>query len=196
MNFINTSKVYLGSNSPRRKFLMEALGIQCEVLPSHMDEIIPDGMPAEEAPVYLAREKNNHIRANRNVDGALVTADTVVIHQSRILGKPKNREEAIAMLRSLSSTRHSVITGVCISSSDRSESFSSHTYVTFGELSLSEIDYYVTHYEVLDKAGAYGIQDWIGHAKVTKLEGSFTNVMGLPTESLYERIKSFVDFQL
>ena len=193
MTYIIQDKIYLGSNSPRRKQLMEALAIRCEIIGSDMEEVIPPGMAPEEAPVYLAKAKNQHIRKHQEIDGTLITADTVVIDQDQILGKPSDLHEARKMLRMLSDKSHQVVTGVCISNQKSVKAFSDLTLVTFGHLSDKEVEYYISNYQVLDKAGAYGIQDWIGHAKIVKLEGSYTNVMGLPTEKLYSRLIRFLD---
>lgn len=181
----------LSSNSPRRKQLLAGLGLPFEVrvLPD-IDESYPSDLPVEDIPVFIAREKAQAYQSLIKPDELVITADTVVVLDDHILGKPANAEEAIAMLRDLSGQTHRVITGVCITGETVQRSFAVVSYVTFKKLEEKEIAYYVEHYKPFDKAGAYGIQEWIGYIGVTGLQGSYFNVMGLPVQRIYEELKS------
>ena len=172
-------KVKLASNSPRRRELLSGLGIDYEikVLPG-IDETYPDTLSGEEIPVYIAR------------DELIITADTIVYIDGEVLGKPEDEEDACRMLRKLSGRTHQVITGVCLTTSAFQKAFASVTEVTFASLSEEEIRYYVSHYRPFDKAGAYGVQEWIGYVGVTGMKGSFYNVMGLPVQRLYQELKA------
>jgi len=188
-----TSKHYiLASGSPRRRELMAMLDVDFRVDTSRpVDEIVPDGLPAEETPAYLSRLKAQPYLAGLKADEVLVTADTVVILGGRVIGKPKDKDDARRILRELAGRTHKVITGVSIGRPDGSlTTFSETTEVEFDALTAGEIDYYVDRYSPLDKAGAYGIQEWIGAAAVKGIRGSFYNVMGLPIHRLYSALKS------
>ncbi len=168
---------------------MAAMGLEFRVAPVDADESYPATMPAAEVPLFLARKKSS---AYELADGeTVVTADTVVILDGHILGKPTDREQAIAMLTKLSGRTHTVITGVFIRSQSRSEGFAVTTGVTFRTLDRDEILYYVDNFAPFDKAGAYGIQEWIGHVAITAIDGSYNNVVGLPTEELYVSLRCF-----
>ena len=184
--------IVLASNSPRRKELLAGLGLAFEVrvLPN-IAESYPADLPVDEIPAYLAAMKAEANRIGMKPADLLLTADTIVVCGDAVLGKPKDRAEAIAMLRLLSGRTHRVITGVCITSHGTQRKFSVSTDVTFKELSDDEIDFYVTNYKPYDKAGAYGIQEWIGYAGVTSISGSFFNVMGLPVQRLYAELQTF-----
>ncbi len=185
-------KVILASGSPRRSELLKALDVEFTVkVKSGISESYPPTLPAEKVPEYLAREKAHAYIDDIAADELVITADTVVIdHGGLILGKPHDTDEARAMLHSLSGHRHKVVTGVCMLTGDgKVSSFSTQTSVEFANLSDSEIDYYVEKYHPLDKAGAYGIQEWIGCASIKEINGSFYNVMGLPVQRLYEELK-------
>ncbi len=185
-------KVILASGSPRRSELLKALDVEFTVkVKSGISESYPPTLPAEKVPEYLAREKAHAYIDDIAADELVITADTVVIdHGGLILGKPHGTDEAHAMLHSLSGHRHKVVTGVCLLTGDgKVRSFSTQTSVEFANLSDSEIDYYVEKYHPLDKAGAYGIQEWIGCAAIKEINGSFYNVMGLPVQRLYEELK-------
>lgn len=184
--------IVLASNSPRRRELLSGLGIDYEVriLPG-IDESYPDNLRVEEIPVYIAREKADAYRRSINRNDLIITADTIVSLEGQVLGKPKDTEDACRMLRMLSGRVHQVITGVCITTAEVQHSFSSVTDVTFDNLNEEEISYYVNNYRPLDKAGAYGVQEWIGFIGVTRLEGSYFNVMGLPVQRLYQELKKF-----
>lgn len=191
-------KLILASNSPRRKQLLAGLDLPFEVrVKDGIDETYPGDLTAEQVPVWISRRK---AEAYEVADGeVLVTADTVVAVEGKILGKPGNLEEAKEMLRSLSGRTHHVITGVTLRVR-RSEqggvddycSFNAVTEVTFTKLTEEQIDYYVTTYKPLDKAGAYGIQEWIGYVGVTGIKGSYYNVMGLPVQRLSQALVDFV----
>ena len=176
----------LGSQSPRRKELLATLGHPFEIrtIEGH-SEAYPDTLPLEEVPLYLSQLKAEQLLPTLQADELLITADTVVLLDGQILGKPHDLDDARRMLHRLSGRQHKVVSGVSLSTIDWQISFSSHTLVTFAQLTDSEIDHYVAHYQPLDKAGAYGIQEWIGYIGVSHIEGSFYNVMGLPVHRLY-----------
>ncbi|MDL2277267.1 Maf-like protein [Parabacteroides sp. OttesenSCG-928-G07] len=185
-------KIILGSNSPRRKALLSGLGIDFEVRSlSDMDESYPGEIKEEEIAEYLAKKKADCYKPNLADDELLITADTIVWNFDEIMGKPADRQEAIAMLQRLSNHVHEVITGVCVMTLQKMISFSISSAVSFGELSMEEIEYYVDKYKPYDKAGAYGIQEWIGYVAVEAINGSFYNVMGLPIQRLYQELKAF-----
>lgn len=183
-------KVVLASNSPRRKELLSGLGIAYEVktLPG-IEESYPAGLEGEEIPLYIARGKAAAYRDRMQPDELIITADTIVWLDGRVMGKPKDEAEAHGMLRSLSGRTHRVITGVCLTTKEFQKSFSTVTEVTFASLTEEEIDYYVARYHPLDKAGSYGIQEWIGFVGVERIEGSYFNVMGLPVQRLYKELR-------
>lgn len=183
-------KLILASNSPRRHELLKGLDLDFEVrVKRGVGESYPTNIPAENVPEYISKEK----AAAYDIadDEILLTADTVVILDGEIMGKPKDAEAARAMLRRLSGHTHHVVTGVTIKTTQRSESFSDVTAVTFRPLTDEEINYYVDHYKPFDKAGSYGVQEWIGYIGVTHIDGSFYNVMGLPVERVYVELKKF-----
>lgn len=183
-------RIILASNSPRRKELLGGLGIDYEVkvLPG-IDESYPDSLEGEEIPVYIASEKAAAYRAVMQEDDLIITADTIVYLDGEVLGKPRDAADAARMLRLLSGKTHQVITGVCITTQAFQKSFAAVTEVTFDTLSEEEIDYYVSKYAPMDKAGSYGIQEWIGFIGVTGMKGSYFNVMGLPVQRLYRELK-------
>lgn len=180
-------KIILSSNSPRRKELLAGLDIPFEVkVLSGIDESYPEGLSVEEIPQYIAMEKAAAYDIAE--DEIVITADTVVVLGDAILGKPVDESDAKNMLRALSGNTHRVVTGVCITSANKQRKFSVVSEVTFKVLSDTEIDYYVNRYRPFDKAGAYGIQEWIGYVGVTSLKGSYFNVMGLPVQRIYEEL--------
>ena len=183
-------KIILGSNSPRRKELLGGLGIGYEVktMPD-IDESYPDGLSMEEVPVYIARSKADAYRPLMQPDELIITADTIVWLDGVVMGKPKDEEEACDMLRRLSGQTHQVVTGVCLTTIDRQQSFATVTDVTFDRLTEEEITHYVSRYQPMDKAGAYGIQEWIGYVGVRSIKGSYFNVVGLPIQRLYQELK-------
>jgi len=184
--------VVLASNSPRRRELLAGLGIDYEVmvLPD-VEESYPSNLPVAEIPVYIAKEKAAAYRQVMSDRDLIITADTVVVVGSQVLGKPATLDEARRMLHILSGRTHQVMTGVCLTTSLRQKAFVVSTDVTFKTLSDEEIDYYVDHYRPLDKAGAYGVQEWIGYIGVTGLHGSYFNVMGLPVQRIYQELQVF-----
>ncbi|HXL00732.1 MAG: Maf-like protein [Dysgonamonadaceae bacterium] len=185
-------RIILASNSPRRKELLSGIDVDYEVHTlSDIDESYPDDLPKEEVAEFLSRKKANAYLESLEENALLITADTLVVLHGKILGKPLNKEDAKNMLHELSGQTHLVITGVCLTSKQKQVSFSDKTYVTFGDLTDQEIEYYVEKYNPLDKAGAYGVQEWIGYVGVEKIEGSYFNVMGLPIFKLYRELKQF-----
>lgn len=184
-------KLILASNSPRRKELLAGLGLPFEVrVLQDIDESFPDDLPVSEVALYIAGKKADAYRTIVNDDELIITADTVVIVGDEILGKPVDEADAERMLRQLSGRIHQVTTGVCLLTASQERRFAVTTDVTFKELSDEEIRYYVTTYKPFDKAGAYGIQEWIGYVGVTCLHGSYYNVMGLPVQRIYETIRT------
>ena len=183
-------KIVLASNSPRRRELLSGLNVNytVKVLPG-IDESYPDNLEGEEIPMYISRKKADAYRNSMEEDELIITADTVVYIHGKVLGKPKSLEEAKEMLRELSGDTHQVITGVCLTTRETQRTFSAVTQVTFDVLTEDEIDFYVEKYHPLDKAGAYGVQEWIGFVGVSNLEGSYFNVMGLPVQRLYQELK-------
>ncbi len=185
-------KIILGSKSPRRQELLKGLDIDFEIDNNfHFEEIFPADMPHNEVPQYLAKAKSSAFHRELECDEMLLTADTMVLKDSLLLGKPKNYAEAFDMLKQLSNSKHQVITGVCLRTKDKVVCFSSISEVYFNSISDEEISYYLTKYKPYDKAGSYGVQEWIGYAFVNKIEGSFYNIMGLPIDRVYEELKAF-----
>ncbi|MEG2573046.1 MAG: Maf-like protein [Bacteroides sp.] len=182
-------KIILASGSPRRRELMTGLGVNYEVktLPG-IDESYPSTLKGEEIPLYIAKEKAAAYLSHIRPDELIITADTIVWIEQTVLGKPSDNEQAKAMLRRLSGKTHEVITGVCLTTTEFQQSFTTTTEVTFASLTEDEITYYVENYHPLDKAGAYGIQEWIGFVGVTGIQGSYFNVMGLPIQRLYKEL--------
>lgn len=189
MYSIKNYKLILASASPRRQQLMKDAGLTFEVRLKKIVEDYPKDLPLEKVPEYLSKVKAEAFREELQPDEVLVTADTVVCIHGKILGKPANRAEAIGMLQELSGNRHLVVTGVSVTTKTKQISFSALTNVFFKELSDEEIEYYVDLYKPFDKAGAYGIQEWIGYIGIERIEGSFYNVMGLPVQKLYETLR-------
>lgn len=184
--------IYLASKSPRRRELLAMLRIPFTIINlGGIDESYPDNIPALEVPQYLSNLKANAYCRNLKPDELVITADTLVIMGDRIFGKPKDLEEAREMLTILSGKVHKVSTGVAISTLDRRTSFRTDTEVKFNDISEEDIKYYIDNYQPLDKAGAYGIQEWIGAVSVEWINGSYYNVMGLPLQRLYQELKLF-----
>ena len=184
--------IILASKSPRRQELLRGMGVNFEILTKETPENYPTDLPLDEVPKYLSLQKSLAFKDDElPADYLLITSDTVVICEGEILGKPKDREVAARMLELLSGKTHHVVTGVTVRSAAKTESFAVRSNVTFAELEQDEIDYYIEHCKPFDKAGAYGIQEWIGYVGISGLEGSFYNVMGLPTRKLYQCLKSF-----
>ena len=192
MDFLKNYDIVLASNSPRRKELLAGLDIsyRVSVLPD-IDESYPETLQGEEIPLYIAKKKAEAYKKQLTDRTLLITADTIVWLDGRVYGKPLDKTDARAMLHALSGKTHTVITGVSITTIDKEVSFATSTEVSFALLTEEEIDYYVEKYSPLDKAGAYGIQEWIGYVGVTGLRGSYYNVMGLPIQRLYQELKKF-----
>lgn len=185
-------RIVLASNSPRRKELLESLGIDFQVrVLKGIDESYPEGLATGQIPLFISKKKADAYRIGMADDELIITADTIVAVDDRILGKPADESGAAAMLRLLSGRRHQVVTGVTLTTIHSRHSFTSTTDVWFSRLSDDEIDYYVRNYRPLDKAGAYGIQEWIGFVGVERIEGSYFNVVGLPVQKLYRELLSF-----
>ena len=182
--------IILASNSPRRKELLAGLGLPFEVrVLQDIDESYPDDLPVSEVALYIAGKKADAYRTSLADDELVITADTVVIVGDEILGKPVDEADAARMLGLISGRTHQVTTGVCMLTRETERRFAVTTDVTFKPLSDDEIRYYITHYKPFDKAGAYGIQEWIGYIGVTGLHGSYYNVMGLPVQRIYETLQ-------
>ena len=182
-------KVILASGSPRRRELMAGLDVNYEVriLPD-VDESYPDTLQGEEIPLYIAKEKADAYIPMMQPDELIITADTIVWLDGEVLGKPRDREDALQMLRTMSGRTHEVFTGVCITTTDWQRSFTAQTEVRFATLSEDEIIYYVDNFKPMDKAGAYGVQEWIGFIGVENISGSYYNIMGLPVQKLYREL--------
>ncbi len=179
----------LASNSPRRKELLGGLGVDFEVrVLKGIEESYPPSLPVTQIAEYIAVEKAEAYRDTLRADDLLITADTVVIVENEVLGKPKDAADAARMLRLLSGKTHQVTTGVCLTTAEQQRRFSVTTDVTFKTLTDEEIAYYITTYQPYDKAGAYGIQEWIGYVGVTSLAGSYYNVMGFPIQRIYSEL--------
>jgi septum formation protein len=184
--------IILASNSPRRKELLAGLDLQFEVrVLQDIDESYPADLPTQKIAEFISKKKADAYVETMSDDELVITADTVVILGDEVMGKPHDEADAKRMLNELSGRTHQVATGVTLSTRERQMSFSVVTNVTFKQLSADEIDYYVRTYHPMDKAGAYGIQEWIGYIGVTALEGSYFNVMGLPVQRIYEAIRTF-----
>lgn len=183
-------QIILASNSPRRKELMSGLGVDYVVktLPD-VDESYPDSLQGGDIPEFIACKKAGAYRSILQPGELLITADTIVWLDGKVLGKPHGREGAVEMLRALSGKKHQVFTGVCLTTTEWQKSFTAASDVLFDELSDEEIAYYVDRYQPMDKAGAYGVQEWIGYIGVHSISGSFYNIMGLPIQKLYKVLK-------
>lgn len=185
-------KIILASASPRRKELLGGLGVEFTIdTKNSFEEIAPEGLPFTQYPEYMAKGKSHGFHRDLLPDEILVTADTMVLCSDEIMGKPIDRADAIRMVQKLQNNRHSVLTGVCIRSLEKEVCFTASTDVFFDELSQEEIEYYVDTYRPFDKAGAYGVQEWVGYAGIKRIEGSYFNVVGLPVQMLYQKLKEF-----
>lgn len=189
-------KLILSSNSPRRKELLGGLDLPFEVrVIAGIDESYPPDLAIDDIPLHIAKAKASAYLPGMADDEVILTADTIVALGERVLGKPRHTDDARAMLHLLSGCTHRVVTGVCLTTRTDQRSFSVVTEVTFRHLSTEEIDYYVDRYRPLDKAGSYGIQEWIGYVWVTGIKGSYFNVVGLPVQRIYEELKDFVGIE-
>ena len=189
---LSNYRIILGSKSPRRRELLGGLDLPFEVRDiAGVEEDYPAELPGTMVPLFLSCKKAAAFRPNLAADELLITADTIVWIDGHVLGKPAGAEEAVAMLRQLSGRTHEVITGVCLATDSKQRAFSTTTRVRFAELTDDEINYYVAKYRPFDKAGSYGIQEWIGYIGVEAIDGSFYNVMGLPVQRLFQELKLF-----
>ena len=184
--------IILGSASPRRKELLSDIGVRFSIQTTDQEETFLTTIKEEEIAEFLSRQKSEFLSGNLQQNDLLITADTIVSFNNELLNKPKNKEEAFKTLNKLSGNTHKVITGVCLKSKNKEIVFSATTLVTFKELSEDEIHHYITKYNPYDKAGAYGIQDWIGKIGINNINGSYTNVVGLPISELYQHLKLFI----
>ena len=189
---LNKYNIILASKSPRRQELLRGMGVKFAILTKETPENFPAEMPLDKVPEYLSLQKSMAFDESELPENYLViTSDTVVIAENEILGKPKDRNDALRMLALLSGKTHHVVTAVTIRTAEKIKNFGVKTKVTFANLDVEEMAYYVDNYRPYDKAGAYGIQEWIGYVGITGLNGSFYNVMGLPTRRLYQVLKTF-----
>lgn len=185
-------RLILASESPRRQYLLKELGLDFEIITSNVREEYPEGMTPVEVALFLANLKADSFDTARLPQKALIiAADTIVSIGNEILGKPENYEEAVSMLQKLSGRRHEVVTAVCIKSKQKRVTFQVTSVVYFKELSMEEIDYYIDNFQPFDKAGGYGCQEWIGYIGISKIEGSYFNIMGMPVKELYEHLLKF-----
>jgi len=193
MNHLKKYKIILASKSPRRLHLIKELGIDFTIgNKNSIEEIFPSGLTNKEIAIYLSKIKAYPYKEDLICSNKLIiTADTIVCIKNEILGKPTDRLDAVTMLKKLSGRKHEVITGVTLSSQTKTKSFTDITNVYFKTLNNKEIDYYLDHYKPYDKAGAYGIQEWIGMTSIKKIEGSYFNVVGLPVQKLYDELMDF-----
>lgn len=184
-------KVILASGSPRRQQFFRDLDLDFEIRLKDIEEIYPDSLQGVAITNYLAQLKASAFEGELNPNEILVTSDTIVWHNNKALGKPKDYNDAFEILKSLSNATHEVITSVCFKTTTKTETIFEVTNVTFSKLSDDEIRYYLDHYKPFDKAGAYGIQEWIGLVGITRIDGSYTNVVGLPTEKVYHYLSNY-----
>jgi len=191
---LNQFEIILASASPRRRFLLGELGLKFESMDNNeVEESYPGHLQAEAIPLYLAKLKARSYASYIKERTILITADTIVWLNQEVIGKPCDKEDAKAMLHKLSGKMHYVFTGVCLSSLRKEASFTAETKVFFRNMTAAEIDYYVSRFNPVDKAGAYGIQEWIGYIGVERIEGSYFNVMGLPVQKLYNALIHFIE---
>ena len=192
-DLVKDYRLILASHSPRRKMLLEGLDLPFEVLVKKgIDESYPDDLEMKEIPEFLAKKKSEHYTDLLNDKTVIITADTIVWHKNKVIEKPVDVEDAKKIIALLSADTHTVVTGVCLRTGGMTRVFHSVSQVHFSKLSMHEIDYYIEKYQPFDKAGAYGIQEWIGYIGIEKIEGSFYNVMGLPVQKLYHELAEFI----
>jgi len=184
--------IILGSASPRRKELLTECGFDFRIETTDKKESYPMNLSGNKIPEFLAQQKANFISIDLKNNFLLITADTIVFHNNRIIHKPKDEKDALNILKELSAQKHKVITGTCIKTQEKEVVFSTETVVHFNHVSESEIEYYINKFKPFDKAGSYAIQEWIGHIAIAKIEGSYNNVVGLPTADLYQKLKLFI----
>ena len=189
---LNDYEIILASRSPRRQQLLQELGLKFEVVTREYSEIYPEGLGGEEIARYVAHEKAASFKNEISYNEIVIAADTIVWCNNRVLGKPVNRNDAARILKEISGNTHEVITGVSLLSQSKQFTFSDSTKVTFDSLSDEEIYYYIERYRPYDKAGAYGIQEWIGIVACSHIDGSYFNVVGLPVQKLYKELQRFI----
>jgi len=189
LSHLNNYHIILASQSPRRQELLKGLNIPFEVKVIDVEETYPKQLVGVDIPMFLSEKKANAFADQMTDDTLLITADTIVWHEGRVFGKPKDKAEATRMLKSLSGKTHQVITGVCISTKTKRRVFHAISEVRFARFTPDEIDYYLSNFQPYDKAGSYGVQEWIGFIGVEHIEGSYFNVMGLPVQRLYTELK-------
>lgn len=189
-NVFDKYRLVLASGSPRRQQFFKDLDVEFEIRLKEIDEVYPNHLKAEEITNYLSELKANAFDGELNDNELLITSDTIVWHNNQALGKPKNATDAFEMLQSMSGTTHEVITSVTFKSNSFIDTIFENTKVTFAQLDDEEILYYIEKYKPFDKAGSYGIQEWIGLVAISKIEGSYTNVVGLPTEKVVQYLKT------
>ncbi len=190
-NFLSHKKIILASSSPRRQQFLSDLGLPFTIRLKPVDEVYPKELMHHQITDYLALLKANAFEENLDENEILIASDTIVWHENIALGKPKNAADAFQMIHSLSGKTHEVITSVCIKTSLKVDVFHSVSRVSFVNLTTSEIQYYIENFRPFDKAGAYGIQEWIGLIGINKIEGSYSNIVGLPVEQLYQKLKEY-----
>lgn len=190
---LKARKIILASGSPRRQEYLRQLGLEFEIRLKQIDETYPPELKGKEITQYLARLKADVFLKDLKPNEILITSDTIVWFENKALGKPDNRSEAFEMLNSMSNAWHEVVTSVCLSTIDSQRTESNTTKVKFRELAVREIEYYVSNFNPLDKAGAYGIQEWIGLVAIEEIQGSYPNVVGLPTHLLYKMLNKIID---
>ena len=188
---LNKRRLILASGSPRRQDLLKQFGVPFEICVKPVDEVYPQKLSGHEISDYLSILKANAFKENLKPNDLLITSDTIVWHRNTAIGKPTSLKHAIEMLQNLSNSTHKVITSVCLTSTEKQQTFNALTKVSFRKLKIEEIEFYVNNYKPLDKAGAYGIQDWIGQVGVEKIEGSYFNVMGFPLNLVYSHLLKF-----
>ena len=191
IDFLNNFRIILASRSPRRQQLLHELGLNFDIVIKEYVETYPEGLDGEEIARYIAQSKAACFRGEISANEIVITADTIVWCNNKVLGKPANREDAIGILKEISGNTHEVITGVSLFSDQKEVTFSESTKVTFETLSEEEISYYVDKFKPYDKAGAYGIQEWIGIIGCSHIDGSYFNVVGLPVQRLYRELQQF-----
>lgn len=191
---LSNYQLILASNSPRRHELLKGLDITYQIWPNNKGpETYPQDIDTEEVPTFLAKQKAESLLPKLNEQQIAITCDTIVLCNNKILGKPKNENDAQHMLHTLSARQHTVITGVALTSKNQQKTFDARTQVIFSKLTNQQINYYISHYRPFDKAGAYGIQEWIGFVGIESIQGSYFNVMGLPVQKLYNELGIFVE---
>ena len=191
MDVLNGKKLILGSSSPRRQELLKGLDIPFETRVYEIEEKYPPDLSNQQIPEFLARLKATAFKNKLDENEVVITSDTIVVLNNKLLLKPKNKTQALKMLQQLSDGMHQVFTAVCVTSNNKQVCFTENSKVYFKKLDKEEIDYYIEKYHPYDKAGGYGIQDWIGYIAIMKIEGSYNTIMGLPTHKLYDVLKGF-----